>query len=58
MTSLYSGIRNQILKGRQVYIVYPVIKESEKSDLKNLEQGYEGLLDVFPNSGSVRCTER
>ena len=48
MTSLYSGIRNQILKGRQVYIVYPVIKESEKSDLKNLEQGYEGLLDVFP----------
>lgn len=48
MTSLYSGIRNQILKGRQVYIVYPVIKESEKSDLKNLEQGYEGASRRFP----------
>ncbi len=48
MTSLYQGIRNQIHKGRQVYIVYPLIKESEKIDLKNLEEGYEGLLQVFP----------
>ena len=48
MTSLYQGIRDQINKGRQVYIVYPLIKESEKNDLKNLEQGYAGLLDVFP----------
>lgn len=48
MTSLYQGIRNQINKGRQVYIVFPLIKESEKSDLKNLESGYESLLEVFP----------
>ena len=48
MTSLYQGIRDQIHRGRQVYIVFPVIKESEKSDLKNLEQGYDALLEVFP----------
>lgn len=47
-TSLYHGIRQQIHQGRQVYIVFPLIKESEKSDLKNLEEGYEALRDVFP----------
>lgn len=41
-TSLYNGIRQQINMGRQVYIVFPLIKESEKMDLKNLEAGYEG----------------
>ena len=34
--------------GRQVYIVFPLIKESEKIDLKNLESGYEALKEVFP----------
>ena len=48
MTSLYQGIRQQINQGRQVYIVFPLIKESEKSDLKNLEKGYETLCQVFP----------
>ena len=48
MTSLYQGIRQQIRLGRQVYIVFPLIKESEKSDLKNLEEGYEALKQVFP----------
>ena len=48
MTSLYQGIRQQINQGRQVYIVFPLIKESEKSDLKNLEEGYETLCQVFP----------
>lgn len=48
MTSLYSGIRQQINQGRQVYIVFPVIKESEKQDLKDLERGYEALREVFP----------
>lgn len=48
MTSLYNGIRNQVNKGRQVYIVFPLIKESEKSDLKNLEEGYTALQEVFP----------
>ena len=48
MTSLYQGIRQQIYQGRQVYIVFPLIKESEKSDLKNLEEGFEALKDIFP----------
>ena len=48
MTSLYQGIRQQIRQGRQVYIVFPLIKESEKIDLKNLEEGFESLRDVFP----------
>ncbi len=48
MASLYDGIRRQINQGRQVYIVYPLIEESEKMDLKNLEQGFEMLRQVFP----------
>lgn len=48
MTSLYQGIRQQIYQGRQVYIVFPLIKESEKSDLKNLDEGFEALKDIFP----------
>ena len=48
MTSLYQGIRQQILQGRQVYIVFPLIKESERIDLKNLEEGFEALRQVFP----------
>ena len=47
-TSLFNGIRQQIDLGRQVYIVYPLITESEKIDLKNLEEGYEYLQGVFP----------
>ena len=48
MTSLYDGIRQQIHEGRQVYIVFPLIEESEKSDLKNLEDGFEVLKEAFP----------
>ena len=48
MTSLYDGIRQQINQGRQVYIVFPLIEESEKSDLKNLEDGFEVLKQAFP----------
>lgn len=46
--SLYAGIRQQINEGRQVYIVYPLIKESEKMDIKNLEEGYEHICAEFP----------
>ena len=46
--SLYDGIRKQIRAGRQVYFVFPVISESEKSDLKNLEDGYTALCEIFP----------
>ncbi len=48
MMSLYNGIRQQIRLGRQVYVVYPLITESEKSDLKNLEDGFAALCDIFP----------
>lgn len=48
MTTLFNGIRQQIGIGRQVYIVYPLITESEKIDLKNLEEGYAYLQEVFP----------
>jgi ATP-dependent DNA helicase RecG len=48
LPSLYDSIRNQIRQGRQVYFVFPLIEESEKIDLKNLEEGYEVLRQVFP----------
>lgn len=48
LPSLYDGIRKQIHQGRQVYIVFPLIEESEKIDLKNLEDGFEVLKQVFP----------
>ena len=47
-TSLYQGIRQQIQQGRQVYVVFPLIKESEKMDLQNLEEGFETLREAFP----------
>lgn len=49
LTSLYQGIRQQIRQGRQVYIVFPLITESEKIDLKNLEAGYESLCSILPD---------
>ena len=45
---LYSGINQQIQEGRQVYMVYPLVKESEKLDLKNVEAAYVHLQKVFP----------
>ena len=48
LPSLYDGIRKQIHQGRQVYIVFPLIEESEKIDLKNLEDGFATLTQVFP----------
>ena len=47
--SLYAGIRKQLAEGRQVYIVYPLIKESEKMDIKNLEDGYGQICAEFPD---------
>ena len=46
--SLYAFIRKQIQEGRQVYIVYPLIQESEKMDIKNLEEGYLHICEAFP----------
>lgn len=48
MTSLYAGIAKQINEGRQVYFVFPVIEEGKNKDLKNLEDGYEALKQIFP----------
>lgn len=45
--SLYAFIRKQIEAGRQVYIVYPLIQESEKMDIKNLEDGYTNICEEF-----------
>ena len=45
---LYASLRKQLQIGRQAYIVYPLIQESEKSDLKNLEEGYEHIREIFP----------
>lgn len=47
--SLYKSIRKQLEEGRQVYMVYPLIEESEKMDLKNLEEGYQHICEVFPD---------
>ncbi|MDR1681377.1 MAG: ATP-dependent DNA helicase RecG [Prevotellaceae bacterium] len=45
---VYGFMSEQIRAGRQIYVVYPLIKESEKMDYKNLEEGYEMIADAFP----------
>ncbi|MBQ8852691.1 MAG: ATP-dependent DNA helicase RecG [Alistipes sp.] len=45
---LFGFMREQIAQGRQIYIVYPLIKESEKADYANLEQGFEAIVRDFP----------
>jgi len=45
---VYGFIKEEIALGRQVYIVYPLIKESEKMDYQNLQQGYDNLILEFP----------
>ncbi len=45
---LIKFMKEQIAMGRQVYVVYPLIEESEKLDLQNLQDGYERLLELFP----------
>lgn len=45
---VWGFIKDEILKGRQVYIVYPLIEESEKLDFKDLMDGYESIIRDFP----------
>ena len=45
---MYELMREQIAQGRQVYIVYPLIQESERLDFKNLEEGYATIIKAFP----------
>ena len=47
--SLFHSIHRQLAEGRQVYFVYPLITESEKIDLKNLEEGYLHICEAFAN---------
>ena len=46
---VFGFLREQVDAGRQVYIVYPLIEESEKLDLKHLEDGYEAIRRAFPD---------
>lgn len=61
---VYRALGNELRKGRQAYIVYPLIEESEKSDLKSLESGYELIRDTFPSykvamvHGKMKPTEK
>lgn len=45
---VYSFIRKQIEAGRQIYVVYPLIKENEKMDLLDLQNGFNELCEAFP----------
>jgi ATP-dependent DNA helicase RecG len=50
---VYRAIGRELKQGRQVYIVYPLIQENEKLDLKSLEEGYELIRDTFPSYRTV-----
>ena len=47
--NVYDFMRKEITEGRQIYIVFPLISESEKMDYKNLEAGYEQIKKLFPS---------
>lgn len=46
--AMYKFLRDEIARGRQVFVVYPLIFESEKIDLQNLQNGYEEIVNAFP----------
>jgi ATP-dependent DNA helicase RecG len=48
--AVFNFLKEQLAEGRQVYIVYPLIEESEKSDLKDLMDGYESVARAFPDT--------
>ena len=47
-TAMYKFMRDEIAKGRQVFVVYPMIFINEKMDISNVEQGYEDIVQAFP----------
>jgi ATP-dependent DNA helicase RecG len=61
---LYDFINKELFKGRQVYVVYPLIEGSEKLDLKNAVEGTEAFIKMFPDRkvglvhGKIRQEER
>ncbi len=46
---VYRGIGHQLAEGRQVYIVYPLIDENDKLELRSLTEGYDTICDIFSN---------
>lgn len=48
-SQIYSLVKQELEKGRQAYVVYPLIEESDKIDLKNLEDGYQAICEAFPS---------
>jgi ATP-dependent DNA helicase RecG len=62
--NLYHSVRRQLQEGRQVYIVYPLIEESETMDLKNLTAGFETTQEIFPEyhvsmvHGKMKASEK
>lgn len=46
--AMYAFMKKEIAAGRQIFVVYPMIFESEKIDMKNLESGYEDIVSAFP----------
>jgi ATP-dependent DNA helicase RecG len=56
--TMYQFIREQIQLGRQIYIVYPLIEESEKIDLQNLEDGHKQIQKIFPEFTVVKMHGR
>lgn len=50
---VFSFMRQKIREGRQIYVVYPLIQESEKLDLKHLMDGYESIVRDFPPPGYI-----
>ena len=64
MNRVLYGLQSELQKGRQAYVVFPVIKESEKKDIQNLEEGYEHIKRIFPDfsidiiHGQLRSAEK
>ncbi|AMS26606.1 hypothetical protein AEM51_05785 [Bacteroidetes bacterium UKL13-3] len=52
---VYGFMKEEIAKGRQVYVVYPLIEESEKMDFNNLQQGFEEISRIFPDNEYQVC---
>tara|TARA_A100001015_G_scaffold266202_1_gene315159 strand:- start:5610 stop:7682 length:2073 start_codon:yes stop_codon:yes gene_type:complete len=48
LPNVYQSCYERLLEGEQIYIVYPLVEESEKIDLKSAEEGYENVSKVFP----------
>ncbi len=61
---VYAFLRKQIQDGRQVYVVYPLIKENEKLDLQDLQNGFNELCEAFPDCkismvhGQMKATDK